>query len=55
MTMEEKRDESVLQGTGLSYSKKPIKLGAAQSSTPSQVVSAFLLASVILWLMANLL
>jgi len=54
LTMEEGRDESVLQGTGLGYSKKPIKFGATRSSKPAHVVSALLLVSVILWLMANL-
>jgi hypothetical protein len=54
MAMEEERDESVLQGTGLSYSKKPIQFGVARSNRPAHVASAFLLASVILWLMANL-
>jgi hypothetical protein len=70
MTMEEERDsrrglttkigrkggkETVrLPGTGVSYSKKPIKFGTAKSSTPTNVVSALLLISVILWLMASM-
>jgi hypothetical protein len=52
MTMEEERETIVLPRTSLSYSKKPIKFGAAKSSTPpDHVVSALLLVSVILWLL----
>jgi hypothetical protein len=54
MTMEEEKETIVSLRTSLSYSKKPIKFGAAKSSKPARVVSALLLVSVILWLIASL-
>jgi hypothetical protein len=52
MTMKE-RDE-FLDRRRITYSKKPIEFGAAKPSTPRHVVSAFLLVSVILWLVASM-